>query len=401
LNLAYPPTPAPPRKILVASLLKPLDDPRMYEKMALTLAAAGHEVHVAGTTSPAGPPPVSGLPIQFHDLGPYGRPLRPRLARVSIYLRTLARVRPHAIIFSTPELILPTIWFKIRHFGQKISLFYDLRENYAYNLRHQAVYGRWKKTSLAWGIRALEMLSFPLVKKYILAEKTYWDEVPFVRPKAVVLENKFVAGWPTGQTDQNVGSGNQPNAAPGHRRPRLVAGQPLEFLYSGTVTRHYGTLEAVIFFHRLHEAYPASRLRVVGQCSDPAYARQVELAKAGQPYIELELSAEPVPHAQLVGAIRSADVGLLAYQPNPSTANCIPARLYEYLAHGLPMLVPPNPLWAGLLTQHHAGLAVDLQRANAAHLVQWLFDTDFYPQGAPAVAFWGKPERARLLELLD
>ncbi len=376
-----------PQRIVIASLLKPVDDPRMYNKMARTLAAMGHQVHLIGAASERVElaacadhcPPGH---IHFQPIGTYGRSLGQRMARIGDYLRLLGHLRPSVIICNTPELLWPTLLAKWASPHRTLRLIYDVRENYFLNLAHQQVYPGWKKKLLALLVRGIEVLSYPWMNQLLLAESTYWDEMPFVRGKAVVLENKF--------------AGLAPLPRPHFYRP----GQHLRLLYSGTITRHYGTVEALHFFRQFHRAYSNSSLQIIGHCSDPLYWQEVRAASRGLGTVELAISPTPVPHSAILSAIQTADLALLAYLPNRSTANCVPARLYEYLAHSLPMLVPANPLWTRLLAQSEAGFAIDYAQADCGLLLAQLFATEFYPAGPPALAFWGMEEKEILAKAI-
>jgi len=376
-----------PQKIVIASLLKPVDDPRMHNKMACSLAAMGHQVHLIGAASgrvepaacPGHCPPGH---IHFHPMGVYGRGLGQRMARIGDYLRLLGHLRPSVVICNTPELLWPTILAKWASPRQTFRLIYDVRENYFFNLAYQQIYPGWKKRLLVLMVRGVEVLSYPWIKQLFLAESTYWDEMPFARGKAVVLENKF------------AGSVAPP------RPHSYLPGQQLRLLYSGTITRHYGTVETLLFFRQFNRAYPNSSLQVIGHCSDPVYWLEVRAASRGQATVELTISPIPVPHSAILSAIQMADLALLAYLPNRSTANCIPARLYEYLAHSLPMLVPSNPLWARLLAENQAGFAIDYAQADLGPLLVQLFAAKFYPSGPPALAFWGMNEKEILAKAI-
>jgi hypothetical protein len=108
-----------------------------------------------------------------------------------------------------------------------------------------------------------------------------------------------------------------------------------------------------------------------------------------------------VPHARIVAEIDQSHLGLLAYRPHPSTERCRPTKLFEYLAHGLPVLASPNLLWQQLLNAHGAGLAVDMsQPIDGPALVAQLRGQQFYPHGIPTDVLWAG-EGKKLWHLLD
>ena len=58
------------RKIVLASVLKPSDDPRMYKKIGKTLAKQGYEVHTIGSVRTAAREEAG---VTAHDVFRFGR----------------------------------------------------------------------------------------------------------------------------------------------------------------------------------------------------------------------------------------------------------------------------------------------------------------------------------------
>ena len=110
-----------------------------------------------------------------------------------------------------------------------------------------------------------------------------------------------------------------------------------------------------------------------------------------------------MPHARIVAEIGRSHLGLLPYQPHPSTARCRPTKLFEYLAHGLPVLVPDNPLWTSIVQAHGAGLVVDFSEPEraAAALTAALPTAHFYPAGVPKDQVLWAGEGKKLGDLLE
>jgi len=374
------PYPAPPiylPTVLLASVLKPLDDTRMYGKLARSLAAvlpvpAG--VWVAGRQAP---PPAASATFQFASLLHSSRLSLGRLLAQGRYWRLLRQVRPTLVVVTAPELLpLTLLWQRLGHGRQFI---YDIQENYALNIRSQGVYPAGLRELLAGLLRRIETAAAHRAAALLLAEASYATELPFLqsRPagRVLLLENKY-----------------QPQ--PGEVLPRtahpLPAGnEPLRLLFSGTISELNGVREAIALARQLRvvSAWPGGvRLTIIGFCQQPELLAELQrLAVAEADWLTLIGGAELVPHARLVAEIGRSHLGLLPYRPHPSTERCRPTKLFEYLAHGLPVLVPPNPLWAGLVRQYSAGLVVDFGQpaAAAAHVAVALPTANFYPAGPP------------------
>ncbi|RAK69977.1 glycosyltransferase [Hymenobacter edaphi] len=361
-------------------MLKPTDDTRMYEKFGRTLAGGGYGVIVAGRASQR--PPASIGIEQFPLFGG----TRLSLARLRAQWRfwqLLYREKPALVVAHAPELLpLTLLWHR---FTGKPFL-YDVRENYALNIRTQQVYRGLLRRVLAAGVTWMERQAARRAAAVLLAERSYADELPWLPPRrTVVLENKYAP---------------PPGAATSPAPPAMPqAGQPLRLLFSGTISALTGVFDAIAFAEQLRTAWPQLTLTIIGYCQQPAeLARLQQLAAAHADWLHLRGGAEPVPHAAIVAEIGRHHLGLLPYREHPSSWRCLPTKLYEYLAAGLPVLIPPNPLWAAEVQHYAAGLVVDFRQPlpQPAALMAQLRSAHFYPQGPVAAARWDS-EAPRLL----
>jgi glycosyltransferase involved in cell wall biosynthesis len=392
---------SPVKRFLLASVLKPVDDTRMRGKFAQALLAWPQvEVHIAGRASGrAGQPPPGQADARLtqHAIFQGTRLSLSRLVAQWRYWQLLHTVRPHLVIVHAPELLpLTLLWQALGH-GRKFA--YDIRENYALNVATQQVYHGWLKRTLVAGLRWLEGLAARRAAAILLAEASYADELPFLAAlpagRALVLENKY-----------------QPNpgeALPTAARPLPSPTKPVRLLFSGTISELNGVYEAIALAEVLYRACPGgAELRIIGFCQQPALLAALHellgpLATIAPGLVTLIGGAELVPHARIVAEMQWAHFGLLPYQPHPSTWRCRPTKLFEYLAHGLPVLIPDNPLWLSSVQTYGAGLAVDFAQPAqvAATVVAALHTTQFYPAGVPADEVLWAGEGKKLRHLLE
>jgi glycogen(starch) synthase len=146
------------------------------------------------------------------------------------------------------------------------------------------------------------------------------------------------------------------------------------------------------------------QLTIIGFCQQPSLLAELQqVAAAEAAWLTLIGGAALVPHAQIVAAMSRSHLGLLPYRPHPSTERCRPTKLFEYLAHGLPVLVPPNPLWAGPVQMYQAGLVVDFAQpaAAAVQVTAALPTAVFYPAGPPTDEVLWAGEGKKLGHLLE
>ncbi len=396
------PADSPPfQRFLLASVLKPVDDTRMRGKFAQALLAWPQaEVHVAGRASgragalPAGQATgrVAQHPIFWSTRLSWGR-----LVAQSRYWRLLRTVRPQLVVVHAPELLPLTLLWQALGRGRKFA--YDIRENYALNISTQEVYRGWRKRALAAGLRWLEGWAARRAAAVLLAEASYADELPFLATlspdRVAVLENKYQPA-----PDEILPTVAQPLPSPA---------EPVRLLFSGTISELNGVYEAIALAQALQQAWPGgATLRVVGFCQRPALLAALhellgQLAATQPGLVTLIGGDELVPHARIVAEMQWAHFGLLPYRPHPSTWRCRPTKLFEYLAHGLPVLIPTNLLWLNLVRAHSAGLAVDFEQpTQAAQAVAMaLPTTQFYPAGVPGNPVLWAEEGKKLRHLLE
>jgi glycosyltransferase involved in cell wall biosynthesis len=366
----------------------------MRGKFAATLVRRPNtRVHVAGrgTLVPNREPPTETLGVHQHGIFQGSRLSWGRVAAQWRYWRLLRRVAPAVVVVHAPELLpLTLLW---RALGQGRTFLYDIRENYALNVATQRVYSGLTRRWLAAGLRWVEGLAAQRAAGLLLAEKSYAEELPFLHKlpahRVVVLENKY----------QPAPEETLPAQPPGP----LLASTPLRLLYSGTISELNGVWEAVALAAQLREAWPAgAQLTIVGFCQQPALLERLrQVASQHQAWLTLIGGAEPVPHARIVAEIKRSHIGLLPYRPHPSTERCRPTKLFEYLAHGLPIIASPNPLWQALIVAHGAGLALDFALpVDGPALAAHLRGANFYPNGMPTDVLWAE-EGKKLWLLLD
>lgn len=380
-----------PLVVLLASVLKPVDDTRMRGKFAETLRQRpGTVVHIAGRRAGAPAPQATQPNVFQHSLFAGSRLSPGRLLAQWRFWCLLRRLGPDVVIVHAPELLPLTLLWRGLAPGRRFI--YDVRENYALNVSTQHVYGRAVRQALAAGLRFVESWAARRAAGVVVAEISYLDELPFLTEAAgpvLVLENKY-----------------QPQ--PGERLPTRgrqlpTPAEPLRLLYSGTISDLNGVWEAVALAESLQAARPGeAHLTIVGFCQQPALLRALQRKVAAHPHwLRLVGGPEPVPHARIVAEIQRSHLGLLPYRPHPSTERCRPTKLFEYLAHGLPMLVSPNPLWLAQVERYAAGRAFDFAAPPpASELLASLQGRAFYPAGVPTDVLWAE-EGKKLWPLLD
>lgn len=368
-------------RILLSSVLKPVNDTRMFEKIGASLAGLPQtDVHIAGFP---GKVPVTSLPISFHAFSYFKRLSWGRVKVQYQYWQLLRQVKPDIVLVNSHELLIVSLIYKLKHGGK---IWYDVRENYFLNLTTQNNYSFIISYTLAYGVRWLEWFTAPFIQHFLLAEKSYASELPFLGRKFTIIQNKYKQLYST--------------VGPEKVYPVKLKPKHIKLLYSGSISEVYGIFEAIEFCRQLHQLHAGVTLTIIGYCSIPETLQKIKSLIQDLPFIFLIGGDQLVPHTQIVKHIQESDAGLLPYRPHPSTVNCTPTKLFEYMANGLPVLVQQNPYWAEQVTHYQAGLNINFTDFQAKSILNALLQYCFYPDGPPKEAFWETEEQA-LLNLFE
>ncbi|HTF21233.1 MAG TPA: glycosyltransferase [Chryseolinea sp.] len=370
------------RRIVLASLLKPVDDTRMYEKLGSTLASS-YEVHVIGlpakSTSSAGN-------IHFIPLAPYSRTSLKRLLASWRVFQTVLRLRPDLLIVCTPEL-LPIALCVRALCGSRIA--YDIHENYTRNILQGDAWPRLLRPLLALAVRTVEYITSPAVSHFLLAEQAYADELTFIRRDYSIIENKLVR------------IGHLFDRSPRTTRSVSQQEKPLRLLFSGTLAETTGVFTAISLAKRLHLNDVNIHLSVVGYAAQNKVRTELKELARNCGFIDLVGVDSLVPHSKILAAIGQADFGIIAYPKNPSTWSSYPTKLYEYLGCGLPILLIDNPKWTAYCAPYRAAVVfpADNPLANPTTLLAEMREGPFYVK-PPENVFWDS-EAPKLLQAVS
>jgi hypothetical protein len=364
-------------RIVIASTLKPLLDPRAFYRFALSLRETNkYHLNIIGFSTKKA---VDQSDIHFHSLFESKRTAFKRLFVGIKFLRLLKMIRPKLIIVTTYELLLPAVIYKVFN---RCKLIYDVQENHRFNVRYNSVNSKPFQFLILPFIQLIEFGSRPFIDQYILAEVCYKEEMPWVG-NAVILENKYFGEY------KKVKS------------KRFEANQPLNFLITGTLTEVYGILEGIYWFGEFVKQYPSARLHVIGHVTMEEYGLKILEAAASISQILLDISYTPIAYERILDAYEVADLVLMPYYQIPSISPKVPSKMYECLAMGVPFLHAPNEKWASTTNQYQAGFEVDFgDMTNIPQVIDHIFNATFFEQGIVKSAYWKVQEQEVLQKLI-
>ena len=362
------------RRIAIASVLKPVDDTRMFEKLAQSLAQSGsYEVHVFGYPTKIA---STFADIHLHASKNFKRLSFRRIIQPFIVLRKLLQLKPKSIIISTHELLLASVILKLI---TGCRIYYDVQENYYRNILYTNAFPVWLRVPIAWFVRIKELISSPFITMFILAEVGYVKELSFVQRKSIVLENKFKrpADLPSVKTKTN---------------------DSINLLFSGTLDEATGVFDAIDLTKNLHASNNRIRLTLIGYCSRQATYLRIQQEISNCNFIDLKSGNELVPHSEIIKEIKKADVGIITYPVTKITENRMPTKLFEYLGCGLPVLLPHHKSWTDRCPES-AYLSIDFKNPDIDSINKYLNSTKPFDPTLCDV-FW-KDEATRMVNLLE
>ena len=354
-------------------MLKPVNDIRMTGKIGTALAAEGHEIHVIGYPV-ALPSPGE---MTFHPLRPFHRISLRRLFMPWTVFRKVLRLRPDVLIITTHELLLAGIF--LRMIQRRVRLIYDVQENYFRNVIYTGTFPSPLKYVMASYVRIKEWCAMPFIHHFLLAERTYSDELPLTGRPYTIIENKSL----------EISA----------KAPPIEPHDAIRFVFSGTLATSTGVFTAIRLMARMHKFEPKVHLTLAGYCADALVFEKIKKEIAGKDYITLVGGDRLVPHEEIVRCMTTSHAGIIAYTDNPATRNRIPTKLYEYLECRMPMVMVPNPVWEALCKPYAAAVLFDPQNPQADTVLAQLRTQHFYPVSPGSDHLW-KSERHKLLHLI-
>jgi glycosyltransferase involved in cell wall biosynthesis len=298
------------KKIVIASVLKPVDEVRMYGKIAVSLASRGHKVHVYGRASSQTKP--TGTILLHHHSLKSRLSLRRLILPWKLLFKWLA-IRPDLLVVCTHELLFVALIYKLL---QPVKLIYDVQENYYLNVLHTSAFPKVFRLPLASFIRLKEKLVSPFVNHFILAEAVYVNQLKFTNKACSIIANTVT----------------QPASE------HLQLHNTHKWLFSGTLAESTGVYRAIELVKALHQFEPKLQLTICGYAPLISEQLQIRSACAGCDFIILKGIESPVTHSAIVEAIHQSDVGFIYYPPMLHTTGRIATKFYEYSSLGLPIL---------------------------------------------------------------
>lgn len=361
------------KTILIASILKPINDTRMYEKMAYSLLEIeGLSIHIAGRAAEE-PNSYDGR-VTFHSIFNGNRLGFERIKAIGRFITLLLKVKPQVLVVNSPELLIVSVLSKI-FFG--FRLIYDVRENYSLNYLHAKTIKKPFNWLIAFAWKGIETLATYYCNEIFLAELCYQKELSWAK-RGIVLQNKVSPIYQA-----------YINSCESTPKPIRIKG--FNFLYSGTISEHYGIWEAIQFIEEFVKIHPEATLTIAGYAAQKDVQSQLlELSKT-RAHIRLVGITKLIPHKEVMAHIETADILILPYQTNLATKNRIPTKYFEGLLMLKPLLLSDSFSKLSLFSNNLTGLSFNFSNINAKEvcvITNALLSEAFYYESPLPYCLW-------------
>ncbi len=355
--------------IVIASILKPVDDTRMFGKLAHSIGKKNDvDITIIGypTKNPFLPPDFT-----FISFKPFKRLSFARFFARFTFLRKMLAIKPKLIIITTHELLFVSLFAKAI---MGCRLIYDIQENYYRNIIHSTTFPIGLKQLVAIAVRLKEKLTSVAIDHFFLAEESYQTELGFLHHRYTVLENKA--------------SKEAIDRCSFEKKSKLDSNTHL--IFSGTLATGTGVFEAIRWIKLFHQVDTKIRLTIIGYCSIPSVLKKIKNEINNCDYISLIGGDELVPHQRVLEEISKSDGGFITYLPNASTSGSIPTKLFEYVAMQLPILLVPHQPWVAFCKPYAAAIPLS-DSQSPDQLLKRFKETPFY-QNQPKQVYWEEQE---------
>src|SRR5690606_5152498 len=328
-------------RIVIASVLKPVTEPRAFSKLALSLRETNkYRINIIGFCSKKS---QTVDDIGFTAIFCRKRTHISRLFASLKFLRVLFQDTPAVVIVTTYELLPAALLGKAM---LRFKLVYDMQENYAQNILLNHSTPNILRRLLAGIVRGVERTAHPWVDHYFFAEQVYARQFQHIN-KFSVIENKFTPPFPLSLLD-------------------TVIPVPPHFVISGTITPVYGIEKAVLWFLALQEHLPEATLTIIGHVPLEAFRKKLIAWAALHHNIYLQISTHPIDYHLILNAVQQAAVVLMPYELVESIRYKIPSKLYESVALRKPLIISENPSWSQIVDYYPAGISIDFTKTDNA-----------------------------------
>lgn len=307
------------KNILIASILKPANDTRMLNKMAVSLAGINDfRIHIFGCECGLKAEELieaNNMNVEFHC---HAKPSRNIISRIKacwkFYIIAI-KLKPELTITNSFDIQLIMLYLNILY---KLKYLYDVRENYYLNIKYQSTYPFVLRHVLSVFVRLLEYIGFMNASGSIVAETCYTKQIKFLANKPILIALNKTSIPIARNTISTAKTGPTPT--------------DIRCLFSGYLSKESGIFTAINWCIEWQKKYACLTLHIIGYAIKKADQEIIFLLAKKYNWIKLTGINQLVPHDQICLAIENANIGILAYRISKANTHKTPTKYFEYSA---------------------------------------------------------------------
>jgi len=318
---------------IVTTVHSPFDT-RIFHKEAKTLVKAGYDVTLI--VQHDRDEVVDG--VKIIPLSKPGNRFTRIFGLTWRAFRLALRQKANIYHFHDPELLLVGVALKLLTKGKVI---YDVHEHYPNAIMSKYWIPKPTRLIVSGIFRLQEFLLVPLLDAVIYTTPIVGERYKRMRVQSVRVEN-----LPLLEMFEGID-------AVGHKANSNV------MIYSGGMARIRGVIELIEAFAIVKGKHPDLSLYLVGGFSPKSFGESIRslIIKLG---IKEEVKLiPPVPYDKVKNYLSRASIGIVTYLPYPNNMSCLPNKLFEYMACGLPIVASDFPLYREVIEDADCGKLVD------------------------------------------
>lgn len=339
------------------------DDVRIYHKECVSLANAGHDVHLV-------------VPSMIHEDGdrtedgicihpvPTPSSRKERFLKTSLHVFNRAR-RLDADIFHLHDPELLPYGVALRLLGNTVV--YDVHEDVSADISSREWIPKKYRTLVSQTFRFAEFASLMVMSGVVVVTDAIRAKFRRVRPPRLLLKNYPIL------SELEV---------PGSTVP--YSDREDQAVYVGSITEVRGIYEMLQAVDILQKSGRQARLALAGSFF-PSSLETAVRSTGEWGSVDFHGWADRSEVAQMLGASK---VGLVVLHPTPNMGEALPVKLFEYMSAGIPVIASDFPLWRSIVEDADCGILVDPKDPDAiADAMRWMYD---HPEEAEAMGQRGR-----------
>lgn len=334
------------------------DDSRIFWKECRAAAEAGFETHLIAPDAPI----EMKEGVHLHGLG---SPIPHRLRRMTAVVQWVYQLARNLNVdlyhFHDPELLPVGLLLKL----QKKKVIYDVHEDYPQAVIDKEWLPKCTRSWVAQLTASLEKFVARRMDLSVVVTSHIQDRFLNMGCKTGVIHNyPLLNEFFSPELDWG-------------KKERAVC-------YAGGINEIRGFFEMVAGI-----GMTEGKLLLAGWFESPSDREKARALAGWQQVEDLGMISR-----KKVGEIYGKSIaGLVLYHPAGNHVKALPAKMFEYMAAGIPVICSNFPLWQEIVTDNQCGICVDpLNSGEIAAAIRYLLD---HPEEAQSI---GKNGRRAILE---